>query len=370
MSTLETQFHGSITVFPNGNIYDGEHEKNGEVGLQSKYLGRTIQNQTTKKYSTNTNNELKGLFSKTVQDQTLTLHGLSAATSIANSENLTHLQLIRLFPEAQGTPLDYFWLDNMFKFRDIPMLEYRESFHDVSQTAEYLGRLEETKRTATNFDEIDYNLKKLSDKVYTPIEDMLRTIINPQSIDLGLLQWGMRKTRNEEALEQGLKKIGNTQDEIGAFSTIASNYHSANRSASELNDIFVQFLKKEDVAITHVAMNNTLFQSYTENTWTKNGPNDINAQRLSNGGVVPLPGFSDGKMAVIDSAIPDNTIYAVNKELGLRCGQGPKIMRRYRDEDRDAEAIKVLDFNEYMSVNDRISKIDRNFGMTIPVASS
>lgn len=364
-----TEYHSSITVFRNGNVYDGEHEKQGEIGLQSKFLGRSVLNTQTKQVSTRTNDELTGLYSKVYSDPTQTITSLAAATAIANSDNLTHLQLIRLFPEAQGTPIDYFFLDNMFVIRDIPMLEFREPFRDVAQTAEYTGRLEETKNNKTNYDEITYNLQKLTDKVLTPIEDMLRTIINPQSIDLSQVQWGMKRRRNQEALEMGLKKIGNTQSAIGTFSTIGQNYHSTNRSASELNDMFVQFLRKEDIPITHVAMNNKLFQEYTENTWTKNGPNDINAQRLSVGGVVPLPGFSDGKMAVIDSAIPDNVIYAINKPNALRLGEGPKIMRRYRDEDHDAEAIKLIDFNQYTSVNDQITKISRNFGMTIPVSA-
>lgn len=367
---MNEEYHKSITIFPNGNIYAGEHVESGEKGLSAKYLGKSNWNKSllSKETKTNTNASLTGLMETVSENPMQSINGLMAATSIANSENLTHLQLVRLFPQAQGMPIDYFWLDNMFLKRDIPQLEFRESFHDATQTAEYLDRMEESKVTKTNYDEIKYNLKKLVDKVYTPIEDILRTIINPQTIDLSLLQWGMKRRRNQEALTQGLEKIGNTQGAIGSFSDIGSNYHSINRSASELNDLFVQFLRAEDVPITHVAMNNKLFQEYTENTWTKSGPADINAQRLSNGGVVTLPGFSDGKVAVVDSAIPDNTIFAVNKALGLRLGEGPKIMRRYRDEERDAEAIKVLDFNEYIAVNDQVTKINRNFGMTITIA--
>jgi len=369
---MNDQYHKSITIFPSGSIYAGEHARDGEKGLQAKYLGRYNWNKQldTKKglvSKTTTTNELNGLFSKVWKDQTQSLTGLTSATTIANSDNLTHLQLIRLFPEAQGMPIDYFWLDNMFLKRDIPQLEFRESFHDATQTAEYLDRMEESKATKTNYDEIKYDLKKLTDKVYTPIEDILRTIINPQTIDLAVFQWGMKRRRNQEALEQGLKKIGNSNTTVGNFADVGANYHSTNRSASELNDAFVQFLRSEDVPITHLAMNNKLFQEYTENTWTKSGPNDINAQRFSNGGVTTLPGFSDGKIVVIDSAIDDNKIYAVNKQLGLRLGEGPKIMRRYRDEERDAEAIKVLDFNQYIAVNDQITKIDRFFGMTITV---
>ena len=370
---MNDQYHKSITIFPNGSIYEGEHARDGEKGLQAKYLGRYNWNKSVESKKglvskTTTTTELNTLFTKAWNDPTQSLNGLMAATTIANSDNLTHLQLIRLFPEAQGMPIDYFWLDNMFLKRDIPQLEFRESFHDATQTAEYLDRMEESKSTKTNYDEIKYDLKKLTDKVYTPIEDILRTIINPQTIDLSLFLWGMKRRRNQEALEEGLQKIGNAQGPIGSFADIGANFHSTNRSASELNDLFVQFLRAEDVPITHVAMNNKLFQEYTENTWTKSGPTDLNAQRYSNGGVTTLPGFSDGKIAVIDSAIPDNTIFAVNKQLGLRLGEGPKIMRRYRDEERDAEAIKVLDFNQYISVNDQITKIDRNFGMTITVS--
>jgi len=374
---MNEQFHKSITIFPSGSIFAGERDDKDNFSEKSfsakERLGNYVWNKSLSSKvkglvaKTNTIQEHGALMAK-VMKTPYDIHGLIAADTIANSENLTHLQLVRLFPEAQGMPIDYFWLDNMFLKRDIPQLEFRESFHDATQTAEYVGRMEETKKGETKYDEIKYDLKKLSDKVYTPIEDILRTIINPQSIDLSLLQWGMKRRRNQEALESGLKKIGNAQGAIGSFSAIGANYHSTNRSASELNDLFVQFLRAEDVPITHVAMNNTLFQAYTENTWTKNGPNDINAQRFSNGGVTTLPGFNDGTIAVIDSAIPDNTIYAVNKQLGLRLGEGPKIMRRYRDEEKDAEAIKVLDFNQYIAVNDQITKINRNFGMTITVS--
>ena len=376
---MNEEYHHSITVYPNGNIYGGELDE--KAGMSEKlfasnaFKAKAIWNNPLSAKEkglvarTNSNPELTGLFSRVWNDPTQSINGLMATTTIANSENLTHLQLIRLFPQAQGMPIDYFWLDNMFLKRDIPQLEFRESFHDATQTAEYLDRLEESKVTKTNYDEIKYDLRKLVDKVYTPIEDILRTIINPQTIDLSLLQWGMKRRRNQEALEEGLNKIGNPQGTIGNFADIGANYHSTNRSASELNDLFVQFLRTEDVPITHVAMNNKLFQEYTENTWTKSGPNDINAQRFSNGGVTTLPGFSDGKIAVIDSSLPDNTIFAVNKALGLRLGEGPKIMRRYRDEERDAEAIKVIDFNQYISVNDQITKINRNFGMTITVAA-
>jgi len=320
---MNDQYHKSITIFPSGSIYAGEHAKEGEKGLQAKYLGRynwnkSVDNKKGLVSKTTTTNELNGLFSKTWNDPTQSLSGLMAATSIANSDNLTHLQLIRLFPEAQGMPIDYFWLDHMFLKRDIPQLEFRESFHDATQTAEYLDRMEESKVTKTNYDEIKYDLKKLTDKVYTPIEDILRTIINPQTIDLSIFQWGMKRRRNQEALEEGLKKIGNSTVTVGNFADIGANYHSTNRSASELNDAFVQFLRAEDVPITHLAMNNKLFQEYTENTWTKSGPNDINAQRYSNGGVTTLPGFGSVKSTVVFCIVKSRLVkFTIKKTILL-----------------------------------------------------
>jgi len=110
----------------------------------------------------------------------------------------------------------------------------------------------------------------------------------------------------------------------------AGDLHSTNRAAKELNDLFNTFLKTNDVRITHVAMNPSLFTEYTENTWTKSGPVDMSPIRLAGGGVVPMPGIT-GVTAVIDVSVPDNTIYAVNKPNALRLGEGPKIMRRYYD---------------------------------------
>ena len=114
-------------------------------------------------------------------------------------------------------------------------------------------------------------------------------------------------------------------------------------------------------------MNTQLFTEYTENTWTgKNGPLGLDPIRLNGGGVVPMPGIQ-GVTAIVDVTVPDNTIYAINKPNALRLGEGPKIMRRYYDEFRDADAIKMLDFHEHIAVNDQITKLTRKIGMEIPV---
>ena len=105
---------------------------------------------------------------------TMAMQALVAAEGVANSENLAHLQLIRLFPQMQGAPETYFYLEEGFVKREIPQLEFRESFYDTVQTAEYLDRLQQSKSIKTKYDEIKYDLKKLVDKVYTPIEDIYR----------------------------------------------------------------------------------------------------------------------------------------------------------------------------------------------------
>lgn len=360
---MNEQYHHAITMFPDGSVYAGEHELHAPK-TPGSLIARMWKNPKT------------GLFAKTIPNTKLGAlsasivknpqQSLSAAVSIANSTNLTHLQLIRLLPEAQGTPDRYFYLDEMFLPRDVPQLEYRETFYDTTATARYLRRLEESKATVTKYDELKYDLPKLVDKVYTPIEDIFRTIINPQTVDLSQLKWGFEWKRNQAALV-ALKLIGNVQAAIGKFELLAAgDFHSTNRAAKELNELFNDFLKTNDVRITHVAMNTQLFTEYTENTWTKSGPVDMEPIRLNGGGVVPLPGIM-GVTAVIDVTLPDDTIFCVNKPNGLRLGEGPKIMRRYYDEEKDAEAIKILDFHEYLSVNDKLTDLTRNFGMEIPV---
>ena len=339
-------------MFPDGRVYSGEHQIHAPTpGLHGSLLATLKKNEKGFLAKTVPNSKLGALaasISKNPEGQSL-----NAAVSIANASNLTHLQLIRLLPEAQGTPDEYFFLENLFVSRDVPNLEYRETFYDTTATARYLRRMEESKATVTKYDEIKYDLPKLVDKVYTPIEDLFRTIINPQQVDLSQLKWGFKWKRNQSALA-ALKKIGNTQSAIGKFELIGSGeMHSTNRSAKELNELFNDFLKTNDVPITHVAMNTELFTEYTENTWTKSGPLDLNPIRLAGGGVVPMPGIQ-GVTAVVDVSIPDDTIYAINKPNALRLGEGPKIMRRYYDEERDAEAIKMIDFHEHLAVNDKV----------------
>ena len=344
-------------MFPDGNVYAGEHQLSAPGNGMGSLIARMVKNDKGALAKSIPSSKLGALAASVAKNPGMSLN---AAVSIANATNLTHLQLIRLLPEAQGVPDEYFFLEEMFVKRDVPQLEYRETFYDTTATAKYLRRMEESKATDTKYDEIKYDLPKLVDSVYTPIEDIFRTIINPQQVDLSQLNWGFKWKRNQSALA-ALGQIGNTQSAIGKFESIgAGELHSDNRSAKELNELFNQFLKANDVSITHVAMNTKLFTEYTENTWTKSGPLDLNPIRLAGGGVVPLPGIQ-GVTAVVDVSLPDNTIYAVNKPNALRLGEGPKIMRRYYDEHKDAEAIKMLDFHQHLSVDNEISKLSRKF---------
>ena len=238
------------------------------------------------------------------------------------------------------------------------------------QTAEYLNRMEPSGITGTKYDEIRYDLPKLVDKVYTPIEDIMRTIINPKTIDLNQIIWGMKRKRNLRAIEV-LKEIGNTQtDNISEIENIStSGYHSRGHTAKEIVEASALFLKTNDLPINRIAMSLSTFLEYGENTWTSpGGPTGMNYERTQFGGVFPMPGIP-GVTAVVDVNIPDGKFYCVNYENGLRLGEGPKIMRNYYDEERDSEAIKILDFHQHIAVNSQLTKLNRKFGMILNITT-
>jgi len=369
MQSLVKQYPAAVTLFPNGDMYAGEHESfypHGGAGLLAKI--RTTGNVT----KTIPNQHMGALLAKvkSAYDNNQSINGLIAQTNVSglgtnNAANLTNLQLIRLFPEAQGSPVEYFFLDELFIVRDVAMLEYREPFRNVNLTGEYLGRMEESKIVKVDYDEIKYDLPKLVDKSYVPIEDIMRTIIDPQRIQLEQMEWNFKFNRNRTA-KRALDLIGNPQTVENWFD-IGSNFHSTNRAASALNSLFNDFLTANDVPITHTAMNAKMLSTLTENTFTRpGGPTGLDAIRVQGGGIIDMPGIP-GVTAVIDPLIEDDRIFAINKPNCLRLGEGPKIMRRYYDEERDSEVVKKLDFHEYIAVNDQLTKIDRDFGITITV---
>ncbi len=369
-----SEYHRAITVMPNGSVLKASQDEDHPI-LTGEIIGQIKKPQVLgtgglyAKSQDFPNSTLGGLLGKvSTYEENLKnidtfIGSLSGATTIANAENLTNLQLIRLYPEAQGIPDEYFYLDNAYVSRDIPMLQYRETFYDTVATARYYGRLEETKTTTTKYDGIDYNLEKLSDSVYTPIEDILRTIINPQEVDLQQIKWGMKFKRNLEALKHILL-VGNSQGNLGDPSLIDVNYHSTNRTPDEINDLNNLFLKANDVRITHAIMSTTLFNKLKSNTWANDGgPSGLSNNR-NQGGIYDFPGLADVK-AIVDVQFENDKMVLINKPNALRLGEGPKMMKRYEDNSRDAEAIKVIDFNQYLAVNEQITKLTRKFGYTV-----
>lgn len=368
-----SQYHHSIVIMPNGQILKATQDEEKPT-LTGEILGniKKPQIQGNGLYAKSKDfpsGKLGGLLGKistyeeNIKDIDTFIGAMKAATTIANSTNLTHLQLIRLFPEAQGTPDEYFHLDNAYIVRDIPALQFRETFYDTTATARYYGRLEESKATVTKYDEIDYNLEKLSDNVYTPIEDILRTIINPQEIDMQQIRWGMKYKRNLEALKHILL-VGNSQGTLGSPADISANFHSTNRTADEINALNNLFLKANDVKITHAIMSTTLFDRLNDNTWGRAGGPTGLAYNRNQGGVYPFPGITDIE-AIVDVQMDDATMVMINKPNALRLGEGPKMMKRYEDNFKDAEAIKAIDFNQYLAVNEQITKLTRKFGYTV-----
>ena len=128
----------AITLFPNGDMYEGEHESfypHGNSSLLAKIrkTGDTVK--------TIPNQKMGALLAKvkSAYDNNQSINGLIAQTNVSglgtnNAANLTNLQLIRLFPEAQAAPVEYFYLDHLFIVRDVAMLAYRDPFINVHLT--------------------------------------------------------------------------------------------------------------------------------------------------------------------------------------------------------------------------------------------
>lgn len=367
----------AITIMPNGMVYEGAHESPRGYPTGAPLIGRF---QFSRKAGHSRRVLKAKIFNKRVAALDAKLQqaaevgnerALSAADTIANKDNISHIQLIRLFPELQGTPEKFFWLDECFVRRDASALELRESYRNVTGGVKRLGRLEPADSAFTIYDEIKYDLTKLAENVYVPIEDKYRsTLIDPSTVDMSQVQYAFEDRRNNDALA-ALEAMGTNgysfpnleaPDRIGA-----SAFHSTNKSVSQLRQMFVDFRKANKVLITHVAMNSNTLDKLALNTWTlKGGPTGLDPIRLVGGGVVPLPGIANVQ-AVIDDLIADDVIYAFNKPFALRLGEGPKIMRPFYDNYRHAEAISVLDFNQYLSADAQLTKIDTNFGGKITV---
>ncbi len=246
-------------------------------------------------------------------------------------------------------------------------LQARESIQGTFGVGDYLHPLEETEANEAKYDEISYNLLKIPAKIYTPIEDIMRTVINPQTINIQTTAWALKKKRNDEAAKAIVAGITDNVN-VGVIDTLAAGaFHSTNKIASNISGVINDHLKANDSLLTHIAMNPKDLAKYTENTWTSTGPVNMQFNRLIGAGVIPFPGVS-GLTAVVDPAIAEGVAYLVDKVNGSRLAEGPKTTRRYFDEERDAEVIKMLDFNQYLIVNPDQSKVTRTFNKKITFA--
>jgi hypothetical protein len=290
-----------------------------------------------------------------------------ALVAAADPVNLSHLQQIQLIRRVAGEPVDHFALENMFTPINVDMLQAREPIQGTFAVGDYHAPLEETDYVEAKYDEITYNLEKIPILIYTPIEDIMRTVINPQDINLMTANWALRERRNRYALD-ALQNNTPTNTNVGVIDALApGDFHSTNKTASNIAGVINDFLKNNRSLLTHIAINNKDFAKYTENTWTHTGPTNMQFDRTIGAGVAPFPGVS-GLTAVIDIEVPEGIAFLVDKLNGARIAEGPKIQRRYYDENRDAEAIKMLDFNEFKIVRPDQAKVTREFAQRITFA--
>ena len=287
-----------------------------------------------------------------------------ALRAAADPVNLSHLQQIQLIRTVIGSPVEYFALDSFFETINVDMLQAREPIQGTFGVGDYLDPLEEAEANEAKFDEIAYNLKKIPAKIYTPIEDIMRTVINPQEINIKTTNWALKKRRNAYALAAITAGITDNTN-VGVIDTLAAGaFHHTNKTASAIANVINTHLTTHDSLLTHIAISNADFAKYTENTWTNTGPTNMQFNRVIGAGAMPFPGVN-GLTAVVDPTIPAGSAYLVDKLNGARLAEGPKTTRRYFDEERDAEVIKINDFNQYVIVNPDQAKVTRKFNAKI-----
>ena len=283
---------------------------------------------------------------------------IKSADAIANDTNLEHLQVIKLHEVIQGAPDQTFFLENASTIRNVDKLESRETWRSLGDTVRRKGRLEETKEKITKYAEIKYDVEKLTGKVYTPAEDTIRTITNPETIDIENLNWEFKYARNIELKDVIIKGI--TRDSAGAgghddIGSMALPSGTTLHSATNVGNKFAEYIKafrvRNRMPIDTVIFSVAGWNLFASNTW--NGQDSI--EKFPNGGMTQLKGFP-GITAIIEPELMDsvNRIYFLNKANGLRTAQGPILTRRFYDENKHASAVSMLDFVEFLSVDKEI----------------
>ena len=357
---MNENYHVSTTFWPlTGGFYKGNQ---ADASMKNTTLKAIATLKANKDGSTK-------LITKDIKMQMLAAsikagHTLKAA---ADPVNLSHLQEIQLIRTVIGTPVEYFALEEFFETFNLDMLQAREPIQGTFSVGDYLDPLEEAEANEAKFDEIAYSARKIPAKIYTPIEDIMRTVINPQTINIRTTNWALKKRRNSYAKDAIIAGITDNTN-VGTIDALAAGaFHSTNHTASAIADVINTHLTTHDSLLTHIAISNVDFAKYTENTWTDNGPTNMKFNRIIGAGVIPFPGVS-GLTAIVDPSLAAGAAFLVDKMNGSRLGEGPKITRRYYDEERDAEVIKLLDFNQFLIVNPDQAKVTRKFNAKITFA--
>ena len=303
---------------------------------------------------------------------------VSAAEGDINAESIVHLQQVQLVRQVAGLPDNFFHLDGAYKKVNVPMLELREPYMGVGSTVEYVEARGRPTDRPLQTSELKYDLQKLYGSITFAIENIIRAVINPQTVSMDDMVHDYASTRNLRAANAIAQTVtsptGTTTDvssiDVSALAT--GGFHSANRVASKLSEHIGTFTKQMRVKVTKIAMHPKIYAAWTENTWTTGGFSEkYNPQRFPDGGVVSLPGLPN-ITGVVDLDVPDDYIYCFS-DHALRLGQGPMFTETYKDYQLQTNVINMIDFVDYINADAHIdhSKIGgRYFGFRVPVTTT
>ena len=318
---------------------------------------------------------------------------LDAADFIADKSNLDHLILVKLYNQVLGKQMPWFFLDEMFVSMPMDQLTLRMTYKDNPAAAQRVPRRARYDQSYVAYDEIEFNLEKTVMSYDIPIEDPMRALLSPTEPIEQSQEYSIKFARENDAME-ALKKLkyyykrsdlskGADAFEHESAPTLASDddnipnpepldangFHSKNKTVNELQKARTAFLKLYDLPLTHAACSPTTAMNIAQNTWT--GANtifNVEAYRTV-GGVRPFPGLADATM-VIAPLLDDNVIYWTSKpSLPLVLGEGPKITKKWDDEEQWTNKSASADFYQYKCAHEDLSEIPRKFGVIMQVST-
>ena len=316
---------------------------------------------------------------------------LKAANFDIGRDNLDHLILVRLHNQLMGEQMRWFYLDAMYNDMTLNQLLYRMSFRDNPAMTQEVAAREEFDVTELVYDEINFNLTKKITSWDITIEDRLRATIDP-TVGLGqTAEYSMAYFREYEALA-GLQKLkyyykkdapdGEKFDSLvepadthvaritNPSQMAADAVHSKNKPVNEIQYMVNDFLKENDIRLTHAACHPTTAVELVQNTWTENNTIfNVGAYRTG-GGVRPFPGI-DNMVMVISQVVPKNTLYFISKPVNIMVkAEGPKITETWHDNNKHRDQTQTLDFHQYKCAAEDFKNISRRFGCIVPIATT